>query len=79
VTTAAEQLAALFQRAKFPGRALVDALNSTQTTFGEAAEPTDADIAFCTRVTDSPVQVSGLLGRDGVWDRLLSGVDRRRA
>jgi hypothetical protein len=67
MTTEAEQLAALFQRAKFPGRALIDALNSTQTTFDDKGEPTGGDLAFCARVTDSPVQVSGLLGTDGVW------------
>jgi hypothetical protein len=45
--------------AKFP--ALAKAIVSTQTTFDDEAEPTDADMLFITRVTDSPVQVEGRL------------------
>jgi hypothetical protein len=58
---------AIFERSNFPARTLVEAINSSQTTFEEVAEPTDKGLPFVTRVTDSPIQIGGRLGLDGVW------------
>jgi hypothetical protein len=70
MTTEAEELAALIKRSKIPADALAKGLASDQSTFEAIAEPADG-LAFVTRLTDSPLQVTGRLGFDGVW-RLVS-------
>jgi hypothetical protein len=50
---------------RFP--ALVKAYASSQSTFDPVVEPTENDMPFITRVTDSPVVIEGRLAPDGIW------------
>jgi hypothetical protein len=62
-TSEGDRLARLLARCPWLAKAFV----SEQTNFDDVAEPTDRDVMFMTRVTDSPLQVEGRLGPDGVW------------
>jgi hypothetical protein len=67
VTTEAEQIAQLMKRSKISMSVLLDALSSEQSTFAAVDEPADSGLPFITRLVDSPIQVTGRLGLDGVW------------
>jgi hypothetical protein len=64
--TDAEKIAAIIARSKIPAQTFLDAINSKQVEFEAVAEPADG-LAFVTRIVDSPCQLSGVLGLDGVW------------